>query len=358
MTSLVAEQVQSAEGQVDDDGVGTALWFLAVLCVLASLLSRGITAALPGIWVGADHIITLSKLVGAFLSQLFAVWGWLMLVALALRVVRRDRLSTNLRGFAMGMVMIAFLSLAIGSGALALLIQWLSGRRVTQRLPTESGLVLLAGVALFAFSAVRAVAECQALRWARVYVGLLAFVAGCRGVAVAIADYALAQASQWVYLLSRLVASLGQAAFAVVVFAVWRNLAADKTATLSRKRLGVVLGVGLGLAALLWSAGGGDGSGSAVLLARLGEQYGLRPHPLLPSFLFSWLQLMAVLASMAILVWRPRGYFHAAMCALMLASQGAPDMPLGAIALLLVIYGLLLAEPQFFTPEARRRALK
>ncbi|MCA9625786.1 MAG: hypothetical protein KC731_42480, partial [Myxococcales bacterium] len=60
------------------------LWAMAWLAVLATLASRAVAPALPGVWVGVDHLITAAKLGAAITSQFFAVASTAVVMGLVL----------------------------------------------------------------------------------------------------------------------------------------------------------------------------------------------------------------------------------------------------------------------------------
>ena len=161
LTTLILGNATSARevaaGETATGHGSTLLVGVATLALAASLLTRGLAPALPGVWVGVDHLITALKLVSAIASQLFAVCSTALVIALVLAAVR-SRLGAFFRSLAVGVGVLTILGvmaasavalpeearlvLAVAATALALL----AGFGAVSRPALRGGALVLAAV--------------------------------------------------------------------------------------------------------------------------------------------------------------------------------------------------------------------
>ncbi len=341
-------------GNVDDRyGLGLALWLTAILAVAAALLVRAVQPALPGVWVGVGHVITALKLAGAFSSQLCAVACSGLIVAMVI-VVARGSLPSGLRAFSVGIAMMIVLALLISTGMLAVGIRWLSGRRLTMRLPTESALVLAGSVGIFVVAAAWTRSQLQALRGPSLVLGAVGESSLVRVVAVGVAHVALRDSSVALHVVARSVATLG---FLLELSAVGVAVAWLATTWPARSKAGsrkaalVFVAVLLGAAALasymVFAGRSPESRGVALFVARAAEQLASQPVPYMPWLVVTFVDFVGWLVVLSTLLLVMRGRLLAAALALALLARGGLEAPLSAAALALAACALIVAEPSY-----------
>jgi hypothetical protein len=164
-------------------GVEAALRLLGVVAVLSATVAQAVEAAAIGVWTGIEDLVDVARVVGAWSSQLFAVGGSMLALALVSRL-GRSAAPVRMRALSWGAATTVAISVAIASGALASLARRVLGERLVTRLPTESALVLSALVGLFAFMVALDALARPASRGAGLVLVAVAAAVGCRAAVV------------------------------------------------------------------------------------------------------------------------------------------------------------------------------
>ncbi|HEY2410450.1 MAG TPA: hypothetical protein VGI10_30805 [Polyangiaceae bacterium] len=292
---------------------------LAGIALAATVLSRGIAPAIPGLSVGLEHFILITDRGSALLSQLAAAGGIAATCQLAVSALRTRHLQLGLR--------------LIGLPASAIVVALVMAAWARPLQAELCRALALAGIATATTAAVSALADASRRASALV----LALASGSALLHLAAREFAL-----------RAVEVMSPTAFhwssALATVAVLVDVAA-LTLTglyLSRKNplmlaLGAasVLAVSLTLA-ILARHGTAPGAGAfSVLTLRTLAQLSRAPLPMLPELLrFTILLCTPLLAILALSQRAPRARSGTVM-ALCLLSLGSPDMPLPALWLVL-----------------------
>lgn len=307
----------------------------AALAILASIFGRAVGPSMEGLAVGLGRIISAVQLVGGVLSQVLAVAA-IVLAMGEILVVSRSRVPAPLRLGAIGLggavVLVCFLASPRRESLPALLVALMSGSAVT--------LALLAGVTSLKASFSRA---------AGMILGLVGLASLLRLIAVVIAFQAALPGGARLVMVARGVATAGFLAglLALAIAAAW---IASRSRKLASPGTLIPLALALFLTQKALHADGDDAGALSVLVRRAVDLLIARPLPVLPAGLQIFAALLAPLLAIAALTSRPaRGASAAALAppaigaaiALALLVRDAPDMPLGALAL--VVAGLTAA---------------
>lgn len=148
MTTASLEPQSTIDSAPPGRGFGWTLRALGLVAVGSATVAQAIEVAAVGVWTGIEDLIDVARVAGAWSSQLFAAGGLAAAVAMARRLARDPR-AVRLRALSLGAAMMLSLSVAVGSGALALLARRLLGERLVTKLPAESGFVLAMALGLF-----------------------------------------------------------------------------------------------------------------------------------------------------------------------------------------------------------------
>ncbi|MEM6786905.1 MAG: hypothetical protein AAF715_05250 [Myxococcota bacterium] len=313
---------------------------LATLAAVASLLSRGLAPALPGVWLGVESAIRNTKLVGALASQLLAVCSSALVIALVVTVVKADR-PGFLRAMSVGVGVLTVLAVMIASAV---------------PLPDPSLLVLATGVGLLAaLSAVRS-ARSVAVRAPAVVVLLLAGAGVMRVGVILLSHVAFDWMSGGAADAARVLVTLSAVPVMVaVVFAlVWMIRAPSARPQMLRWVALMGLTAGLGLVVALAQLGEDpEAGGVPLLVARTLHELGFRPRPLGPALLFNALVALRWLTAAALLVAVPRASGLAACVALALVAGGHLEVPLYAAGMVVSSMVLTLHADHTLDPNRR-----
>jgi hypothetical protein len=319
-----ARQVPAGEAPV-------VLWLLAALATVAALLSMSLERALPGVWLGVDHVITAVKLAGAAASQLLAVSSTAVVIGLVLATLK-SRLPAHLRAY------------AVGAGALSVLAVMLAS---AMKLPEPSRLVLGGAVVLLGLLAAWPAAGVYTLRAAALVIGAVSLAGALRVVTVLVAMLsggadtlvAAAQVGATVGMLLELVA--------IVLALAWLTsqprARAGTLVPLRRPRwtlLGLVLGVSGALVGAAHLGADPEAQGFFLLVARSVEQLAVQPSPFSPTLLTNAVELLRWVVIVGLLVVAPRGRMMSSTVALALVARGTVEVPL--CAAMLVVAALAL----------------
>lgn len=307
----------------------------AALAILASIFGRAVGPSMEGLAVGLGRIIYAVQLAGGVLSQVLAVAA-IVLAMGEILVVSRSRVPAALRlgalGLGGGVVLVCFLASPRRESLPALLVALMSGSAVT--------LAILAGVTSLKASFSRA---------AGMILGLVGLASLLRLIAVVVAFQSAAPGGARLVMIARGVATAGFVAglLAMAIAAAW---IASRSRKLASPGTLVPLALALFLTQKALHADGDDAGALSVLVRRAVDLLIARPLPVLPAGLQIFAALLAPLLAIGALVSRPaRGASAAALAppaigaaiALALLVRDAPDMPLGALAL--VVAGLTAA---------------
>ena len=333
-TNFDPEAVQPAVAVPRGEGP-TVLWTLALVAGLSALSARALEPALPGIWVGVDHIITGVKLIGAVASQLFAVASTAVIIGLVLSTVKSS-LPAYLRAFSVGAGVLTILAVMIASAV---------------RLPEMSRLVLAGTTALLAILCIQLSARLFSLRAASLVLGFVALAGVVRIPTIVLTELGQAADADTFVLLARIaatIASLLEIA-AVLVAVVWVMSAgrarAKPNAKTARWPRGVAVGavVTLAVVTTYLAALGGEleASKSLLLISRSWRELLTNPAPYTPELARVFVEVTRYALVATVLILRPRGPLMSAAVAFGLVAGGALEVPLCAASL--VIGALALA---------------
>jgi hypothetical protein len=303
---------------------------MALFGVLAALISRGVAPALPGVWVGVDHVIMGFKLGGALVSQLFAVASAAVIIGLVLGTVKSAQ-PAYLRAFAAGTGVLCILAVMIASAV---------------RLPHASRLVLAASTGALALMGAIISARFYTSRAPALVIGAVAVAGLVRVGTILVAGGASAGALVTVARVTATVSWLLEV-LAVGVAVVWLatqprlhrgNL--KRPGTLRWLLIGLVVVATLGLVVVLVMGSAPDASGSPLLLARAIEQLLPNPRPYSPPWIREAVELFRWLLVAAVLAVSPRGRMMTASVALALVATGSLEVPLCAASLVIAVLAL------------------
>jgi len=323
-----AEAEARSPGDVFGRGGGSLLGGLALLAAVASLATRGLGPALPGVWVGVEGYINFTKKAGALTSQLFAVSSSAIVIGLVLALVRGDR-PAYLRAFAVGAGVLTVLAVMIASAV---------------ALPDASRLVLSFGVGTLAALCAASAARFFTSRAPAIVIGLLAGAGLLRIVVILLSQLAFERMSQLTADVARVLVTLSALPVtAAVVFAlVWMVRVPGTGAGL---RWGALVATMAGLGTLVALAQVGadpEAGGMPLLVARTLHEMGLRPRPFGPTLVYSALEALRWLSALAVLLVGPRNRSLAAAVSLALLAGGTLEMPLAAAGMVVAALVLVL----------------
>ena len=330
------------------------IWPLAVLALLATVLGRMVGPAAGGVAVGIGRLVRGLEIGGAIISQLFAIGAVASAMAL-IGAVARSRSTYALR---IG---------AIVAGSFIILVVL---NATTRRVPGLSSALIGVGAAGLALTAAWDARRAPYARPAALVLGLVGVGAIARMIAVVLADRAVAGLTA----LDGLARGVATAAFALDGLAV---LVA--TASLAQQRIGLaapaherdhdraqdsadgspagaggaprltspltLLALGLAFLAARQAVAGGAEDARAVdlLIRRALDRLISQPQPFVPAGVQLFVAALAV-ATAALSVIAPRTLPPlSGALALVLVARSAPDVPLGAIALVVAAFGVALA---------------
>ncbi len=343
---------------------------VAWVAALSSLVVRGLEPALPGVWTGLDAFINATKVTGAFLSQLYAVGAAWLIGRTVLRVAVSDR-SAGVRSMSIGIAGLALLTLAIGSGALSLLVAAALGVGVSPKLPLESVLVLAAMGALYAALAARERMAEPRLRGPALVVFGSAVVAALRTMAALAASRAgVEPAAAFTSAVGAVATAAALASFAVVVVALaWFALAEGRASAGQAPRPGarqrriatviLIFGMAVGYAALTTHGVRGDSPRIPLFAARLAEALAPVPSGYGPSWVRAFAEALRYLATAAVLCRARLDAPSRAAVALALLGADLASTPLGAVSLVLgavMLMGERAPTDRASAPSARPHA--
>ena len=335
--SSPTETVSSTSRDATHDGwvaprgqAPTVLWIMALIGVVAALVSRGIAPALPGVWVGVDHAITGLKLAAALISQFFAVASAAVIIGLVLGTVRSS-LPAYLRAFAAGTGVLCILAVMIASAV---------------RLPHASRLVLAAATGALAVMGAASAARFFTSRAPAIVIGAVASSGLVRVLTILLAGQARSDVMVVVARVTATVSWLLEIT-SVAVALVWL-LTQPRAVPGGMQRpvrprwwlLAVVAiaATGVGVAVVVGSAP--DAKGATLLLARSVELLLANPSP----YTFPWtrelVEIVRWLVVGAVMVVNPRGRMMASSVALALVATGVLEVPLCAASLVIAVLSL------------------
>lgn len=317
-----------APGDVFGAGGGALLAGLALLAAVASVTTRGLGPALPGVWVGVEGYINAAKMVGALSSQLFAVSSSAIVIGLVLALVRGDR-PAYLRAFSVGVGVLTVLAVMIASAV---------------ALPDASRLVLAFGVGLLTALCATSAARFFTSRAPAITLGLLAASGLLRILVILLSQLAFERMSQLTADVARVLVTISAVPVAVaVIFALVWMVRVPGTGAALRWGALVVIMAGLGtLVALAQVGADPEAGGMPLLVARTLHEMGLRPRPFGPTLLYSALEALRWLTALAVLIVAPRNRSLAAAVSLALLAGGTLEVPLAAAGMVVAALVLVL----------------
>jgi hypothetical protein len=299
---------------------------LAVLGVLALIFGRLLGPSWAGVAVGMGSVIRVMEVVGGALSQLFAMAATVLAMA-ELLALTGSRSSYLVR------------TLAIVAGGLAIIVSLFSA---AMRVPGLSlGVVGVASTALALASAWDAYRSPFARRTALV-LGLIGAAGAVRLASIGLAVLAASRASGPLASVARGVATGSFVLDALALFTAMAVLATNgKKVTSPLTTAALVLAF---LATRQAMLGGADDTDTvSLLLRRAATRFLTRPEPFVPFQVQFFVGFLAVFAAVSALFGRGQLPALAAALALALVARGSPDMPLGALVLVLASMSVVLA---------------
>jgi hypothetical protein len=299
---------------------------LAVLGVLALIFGRLLEPSWAGIAVGMGRLIRVMEVVGGALTQLFAMAATVLAMAQLLALIH-SRATSLVR------------TLAIVAGGLAIIVSLFSA---AMRVPGLSlGVVGVASTALALASAWDAYRSPFARRTALV-LGLIGAAGAVRLASIGLAVLAASRASGPLASVARGVATGSFVLDALALFTAMAVLATNgKKVTSPLTTAALVLAF---LATRQAMLGGADDTDTvSLLLRRAATRFLTRPEPFVPFQVQFFVGFLAVFAAVSALFGRGQLPALAAALALALVARGSPDMPLGALVLVLASMSVVLA---------------
>ena len=319
-------------GRVPTGEAPVVLWLLALLATVAALVSMSVERALPGVWLGVDHVITAVKLGGAVSSQLLAVSSTAVVIGLVLATTK-SRLPAHLRAY------------AVGAGALSILAVMIAS---AMKLPDTSRLVLGGSVALLGLLAAWPASRVYTLRAAALVVGVVS-LGGMVRVATVLLAMVGAATSETLATVARVGASAGVVIElgAIGVALAWLisqpGARGGALVPLRRPRwplLAALLAVCALLAVGAQIGAQSEARGAAVLLSRSLEQLAVTPAPFVPSMLLGWVEILRWAVVIGLLLVAPRGRMMSSTVALALIARHTVEVPLCAVTLVVAALAL------------------
>jgi hypothetical protein len=326
--------------QTEPRGEGPlVLWALTFIAALAALASRAVEPALPGIWVGIDHVIALVKIGGALASQLFAVASTPVIIALVLATLKSS-LPAYLRAYSVGAGLLVIVAVLIASAV---------------RLPDVSRLVLAATAAALALMCVRLSARLYALRAASLVLAAGALAGAVRVITIVASSIELAEAQFVLAAVARTTATIsGLLEVASVGVAIAWLVLAPSAERVPRApnwaALAVLVAASVALTVLVALGSDPMASRALILTARAGRELLLVPAPYLPELMRLELEALRWCTVVLVLALRPRGSMMSASVALGLIAGAALEVPLCAASAVIGALALALHPGARFAP--------
>lgn len=312
---------------------------LAGIALAATVLSRGVAPAIPGLSVGIERFIVLSDRCAALLTQLAAAGGVAVACQLALEALRSPRLELGLR--------------LVGLPASAIVVALVMAAWSRPLDPQLCRTLALAGVATAAASALSALHDTERRAAALVLAltsGSALLHLGARELALRAIEAMSASSFRW----SSRVATLAVVTDLAVLALTGLYLSAKNLRKLALGGAGV-LALTLGLAAFAHRGSAPGAGAGSVLAARTLGQLSRAPLPILPEVVrFALLLGVPIVAALALLQASGRARSGTVM-ALCLLSLGAPDVPLPALWLVLAALLCPSFVPAWDEPASSRR---
>lgn len=308
----------------------TVLWIMALIAVVAALVSRGVAPALPGVWVGVDHAITGLKLGAALISQFFAVSSAAVIIGLVLGTVR-SALPAYLRAFAAGTGVLCILAVMIASAV---------------RLPHASRLVLAVATGALAVMGGLSAARFFTSRAPAIVIGSVAVAGLVRVLTILLAGQARSDVVVVVARVTATVSWLFEVA-SIVVAIVWLltqpRVVSGELRRPVRPRwwlLGALIAAAAAVGTSVVIGSAPDAKGAPLLLARSVEHLLANPSPYGLPWAREVVEVVRWLVVVAVMVVNPRGRMMASSVALALVATGVLEVPLCAAALVIAVLSL------------------
>ncbi|WP_437593158.1 hypothetical protein [Sorangium sp. So ce1000] len=311
---------------------------LAVLALLAMLLGRMVAPAMVGLAVGIERAAHTIELAGAGASQLFAIGAIVVAMALINAVVR-SRVPYALR--------IA----AIVAGSFVILVVL---HATVQRVPDLSAALIGVSAAILALGSAWEALRVPFVRPVAAALGLVGASALVRLAAVLLAVWANDSGSKT---LAGATSSVATAAFALDALAVLAATVAlgvgrearPREAEAPRPRLVSPLSL-VALASALFATRAAlagavdDASMVEALFRRALDRLLTRPAPVVPLSIQLFVAALSVVVVALALVAPPRLPALGGALALLLVARSAPEVPLGALSLVIAALCVALAS--------------
>ncbi|CAN93055.1 MULTISPECIES: hypothetical protein [Sorangium] len=310
---------------------------LAVLALLAMILGRMVAPAMVGLAVGIERAVHTIELAGAGASQLFAIGAIVVAMALISAVVR-SRVPYALR---IG---------AIVAGSFVILVVL---HATVQRVPDLSAALIGVSAAILALGSAWEALRVPFVRPVAAALGLVGASALVRLAGVLLAVWANDRGSK---ALAGATSSVATAAFALGALAVLAATVAlgagrearTRDAEPPRPRLVSPLSL-VALASALFAtraalAGASDDASMVeALFRRALDRLLTRPAPVVPLSMQLFVAALSVVVAALALVAPPRLPALGGALALLLVAGSAPEVPLGALSLVIAALCIALA---------------
>ncbi|MGK4005648.1 hypothetical protein WMF31_23680 [Sorangium sp. So ce1036] len=312
---------------------------LAVLALLAMILGRMVAPATVGLAVGIERAARAVELAGAGASQLFAIGAVVVAMAL-IGAVLRSRISHALR----------ISAIVAGSFVILVVLQ-----ATVQRVPDLSAALIGVSAAVLALGSAWEALRVPFMRPVAGALGLVGASAMVRLVGVFLALWANERGSK---ALAGATSSVATAAFALDVLAVLVGTVALGASSEPRPRgaeaprpaprLASPLSIAALAAALLatraaLAGAGDDASMIESLFRRALDRLLTRPVPAVPLSMQLFAAALSVAVAALALAAPPRLPALGGALALLLIARSAPEVPLGALSLVIAALCVALA---------------
>ncbi|WP_437281808.1 hypothetical protein WME90_15020 [Sorangium sp. So ce375] len=335
-----AERRSSAAGRPPLAGLPVLAFIrpLAVLALLAMILGRMLAPAMVGLAVGIERAVHLVELAGAGASQLFAIGAIVIAMALISAVVR-SRVPYALR--------IA----AIVAGSFVILVVL---HATVQRVPDLSAALIGVSAAILALGSAWEALRVPFVRPVAAALGLVGASALVRLTGVLLAVWANDRGSK---ALAGATSSVATAAFALDALAVFAAAVALGASRDARPRDGepprprlvsplslVALASALFATRAALAGAADDASMVEALFRRALDRLLTRPAPVVPLSMQLFVAALSVVVVALALVAPPRLPALGGALALLLVARSAPEVPLGALSLVIAALCVALAS--------------
>jgi hypothetical protein len=299
---------------------------IAAFAVIAMILGRAIGPSIRGVAVGFGRVSDVFERIGFAVSQMFLIAATVFAMALGLTALR-TRLPAHVRYGGI-----------VAGGAVILVTMSAAASPV----PAPSSVLIGAAASVLALVVAVDAVRAPFARSVALALGLVGVGGLLRIVAVLLAARAPGGTSLNLKRIAEAVSGMGLL-FDSGAMVMTVGFIASRTKKLTSPSTIVAMALALLGTRLVLASSHDDASALSVLLGRVTRAFVLRPEPLGPATLITFVTLLAPALAMAALVSRSRVPAFSGALALALLARGAPDVPLCALALVIASLSTALA---------------